>query len=104
MKVLYTAMISGLSTFPVHFPDFEKKRLFHLRVDLPHSWVFPERSFRWNRNLSSFENHNFLREMTRMKLHCPTYTPPNFFLTAKCFLSLVSCDRRAEVDNNVLAL
>ena len=37
-----TAMISGLGTSPIHFPGFEKNKLFHLRADLPHCWVFPE--------------------------------------------------------------
>ena len=31
-----TAMISGISTSPIHFPDFEKNSVFHLRADLPH--------------------------------------------------------------------
>ena len=35
-----TAMISGLGTSPIHFPGFDKNQLFHLRADLPHSWVF----------------------------------------------------------------
>ena len=74
-----TAMIrstlSGLGTSPLHFPGFEKTQRFHLRADLPHSWVFPEHSCRRNRNPSVFENHVFLREM--LKWYCPT--PPNFF-------------------------
>ena len=91
-----TAMMSSLVIFPIHFPGFEKKHLFHLRADLPHSWVFPEHLCRRNRNPSTFENHDsFLREM--LKWYCPT--PPNFFLTVKCCLSLVSCNRRAELDN-----
>ena len=72
-----TAMISGLGTSPIYFPGFKKTRPFHLRADLPHSWVFPEHLCRHNqnRNLSIFENHVFLREM--LKWYCPT--PPNFF-------------------------
>ena len=35
-----TAMISGLRTSPIHFPGFEKSQLFHLRADLPTSWLF----------------------------------------------------------------
>ena len=57
-----TAMISGLGTIPIHFPGLEKNKLFHLRADLPHSWVFPEHLCRQNRNPSIFENHVYLRE------------------------------------------
>ena len=89
-------MVGGLSTSPIHFSDFEKTQLFHLRVDLPHSWVFPEHSCRRHRNSSIFGNHDFLRET--LKWHCPT--PPTFLLTAICCLSLVSCNRRAELDNS----
>ena len=67
------AMISGLGTSPIHFPDFEKK--LHLRADLPHTWVFPEQSCRRNQNPSNFENNVFLREM--LNWYCPT--PPNLF-------------------------
>ena len=87
-------MISGLRTSPIDFPDFEENQLFHLRADLPHSWVFPEHSCRQNRNSSIFENLDFLREM--LKWHCPT--PPNFFSDGQ-ILSLASCNRRAELDN-----
>ena len=96
-----TAMISGLGTSPIHFPwpGFEKKQLFHLRADLPHSWVFPffllfEQLCRRNRNPSTFENHVFLREM--LKWYCPT--PPNFFSDGQ-MLSFFGCNRRAELDN-----
>ena len=61
------------------FPDFEKNQLFHLRADLPHSWVFPEHSCRRNRNPSIFGNLDFLREM--LKWYCPT--APNFFSDGK---------------------
>ena len=70
-----TAIISGLGTSPINFPDFETNQLFHLRTDLPHSWVFPEHSC--CRNI--FENHVVLRKM--LKWHCPT--PPNFFSDGK---------------------
>ena len=67
-------MISGLGASPIHFPGFKKNRLFHLRGDLPRSWVFPEHSCRRNRNPGIFEN-----QFEMVKCHCPTPRAPNFF-------------------------
>ena len=81
-----TAMISGLDTSPVHFPGFGKTQLFHLRADLPHSWVFPEHSCRRNRNPSIFENHVFLREMLKWYSTRLVHAMPRF---ASAALALV---------------
>ena len=77
---------SGHRNPPRHILDFEENKLFYLRPDLPHSWIFPEHSQCQNPNPSIFGNHASLREFSKTQ-HPRTL---NLYPTGDCLVCLAS--------------